>query len=133
MAARLTTIERLGLPCTGRRFRLEAAPSRPGQVLVVSLGDGQAAGTISLEAGSEPQVLLIHRLCIDEGRRGYGAGSEAARLLLRAAVASGYSTVRAWAPGARGLALYFWVRMGLRPLHGEGPDGGIWLERRTGG
>lgn len=130
MAAPLNVAERLGLPRVGGRFRLEAGPGPGGPVLVVSLEDGQVAGTIGLEEGEGPSALLIRSLCIEEGRRSYGAGSEAARLLLRAAFASNFRTVRAWAPGGRGLALYFWVRMGLRPLHGEGPDGGIWLERR---
>jgi hypothetical protein len=34
-----------------------------------------------------------------------------------------------WAPPDLGLAVYFWSRMGLRPLNGPGPDGGIWFER----
>ena len=51
--------------------------------------------------------------------------------LFLAAAAPAYAEIKAWAPPDLGLAVYFWVRMGLSPLHGEGPDGGIWFERRT--
>jgi hypothetical protein len=73
--------------------------------------------------------LVVESLCIDEALRGYGRGSDAARMLTSMAAARGWRRLRAWAPPDRGLAVYFWVRMGLRPLFGDGPDGGIWFER----
>ena len=75
---------------------------------------------------------VIERLCIREEARGYGAGSGAARALLLA-LARRYPLARTWAPPDRGLAVYFWVRMGFRPLAGEGPEGGLWFEQTLGG
>jgi hypothetical protein len=118
----------LGLPVTGERFRLEAAG--PGAIRVVEVASGRSAGVIELEiAGGE---VTVRSCCVDPARRGYGAGSEAMMLLIHACATAGVGAVRAWAPGGNGLAVYFWVRMGLRPVFGEGPDGGIWFERRLG-
>ncbi len=128
MARPLTLPERLGLPVKGARFRLEAA-SETGALLVVRIADGQPVGRITIEV--DGPALTITSVCVDKALRGYGAGSEAARLLIRAAAAGGFATVRAFAPGGNGLAVYFWFRMGLHPLHGEGPEGGIWVERAT--
>ena len=85
------------------------------------------SATVQLEWPTARE-LIIRTLCIDSARRGYGAGTEAAQMLLEAARGKA-DTVRAWAPPDLGLAVYFWIRMGLQPLHGEGPEGGIWFER----
>ncbi len=127
----MTLAERLGLPVAGARIRLVERNSVGAQVLVVAGHGGEVVGAIDAVTGEDGASLIVRSLCIEESRRGYGAGSEAARLLIRAAAASGFVCVRAWAPAGRGLAVYFWMRMGLRPLHGEGPDGGIWLDRST--
>jgi len=74
------------------------------------------------------EIPFIERLCIEEEARGYGAGSGAATALLRA-LGRRHPIVRTWAPPDRGLAVYFWVRMGFRPRHGEGPDGGLLFEQ----
>ena len=110
-------------------------PMRGQRVSVVSTGkgievldrEGSRIGAVEL-VRMDGDTLFIKTLCIDESRRGYGAGTETAQLLLKAA-AGNASMVRAWAPPDLGLAVYFWIRMGLQPLHGEGPDGGIWFER----
>ncbi|MDZ7726708.1 MAG: hypothetical protein U5Q44_00135 [Dehalococcoidia bacterium] len=75
--------------------------------------------------------LNVASLCVDKERRGYRLpGSEAARLLVDAAADAGYhARITAWAPPDNGLAVYFWYRMGLRALHGEGPNGGLRFER----
>ncbi|MFN0146459.1 MAG: GNAT family N-acetyltransferase [Dehalococcoidia bacterium] len=99
-----------------------------------------ATGAISGQAAGEPlghlaleddgETLFIRELCIDAGARGLGAGSECVRLLRDYAEAGQWRVLRAWAPPDIGLAVYFWSRMGLRPMFGEGPGGGIWFERR---
>ena len=89
-------------------------------------GTKGAIGQVTLDlTGKSP---VIESLCINEGERGYGAGSETAGALLRA-LSRRFPTVRAWAPPDRGLAVYFWVRMGFRPVMGEEPRGGLWFER----
>lgn len=113
------------LPLTGARARIEDA--RDGTLRIVRLADGAPAGRIRLETAGPD--LHIASLCIDGPARGYGLGSEAARLLREAAEAGPWDALTAWAPPDLGLAVYFWCRMGLRPLHGEGPGGGIGFRR----
>ena len=115
----------LALPVEGERFRLERSDDG---VSVVRLADQISVGRLDVE--EIPEGLLLRSLCIDEAHRSYGAGSEAARLFNRACDEARVPVVRTSAPPDRGLSVYFWIRMGYRPLHGEGPDGGIWFERR---
>ncbi|MEX2080133.1 MAG: hypothetical protein WEC33_00830 [Dehalococcoidia bacterium] len=105
--------------------RVVLAPARSGLTILVG---SERVGEVSLE--QEGGVLVVRQLRIEDRRRGRGLGSDAGRALLRAAADAGrWSAVRAAVPADRGLGVYFWSRMGLRPLHGEGPDGGIWLQR----
>jgi GNAT superfamily N-acetyltransferase len=115
-------------PIEGDRVRLEREDD--GGVSIVRLRDGERVGHIRIE--EQKGSLTIRALCVDEAQRSYGCGSEAGYLVVRAAEAAGFERIRAWAPPNLGLAVYFWFRMGFRPLHGEGPDGGIWLDRRLG-
>ena len=109
----------------GERTRIDG--HFPGECRLRRLSDGATAGSLAVR--TEGDVLVIESLCIDPELRGYGLGTDAARAVLRAAEAGAWRLLRAWAPPDRGLAVYFWSRMGFRPLHGEGPDGGIWFER----
>lgn len=115
----------LPLPLRGARVAIEAGDD--GRARLVRLADGEDAGHLRLEADGD--ALIVQSLCVNEGMRSYGLGSEAGRLVREAAAAGGWRVLRAWAPPDRGLAAYFWSRMGFRPLHGPGPDGGIWFER----
>ena len=121
----MTVAERLA--ARGERFDL--VPAGPASLTVRRLADGEAVGTAEVEA-DDGRGLTIHGLCIDEAYRSYGAGSEAAWLLVRAAETAGFARLRAWAHPSLGLSVYFWIRMGFSPRHGEGPEGGIWFERR---
>ena len=89
-------------------------------------GKREVIGEVAIDLSGE--VPFIERLCIDEGARGYGAGSGTATALLRS-LGRRYPVVRTWAPPDRGLAVYFWVRMGFRPVGGAGPNGGLWFEQ----
>lgn len=117
------------LAATGARFRL--VPEGDATLAVERLADGVRAGHVELAAAGA--TLEVRCLAIDDAPRGYGAGSEAANLLVRSAEAAGWRHIRAWAHPSLGLSVYFWMRMGFRPLHGEGPEGGIWFERRAPG
>jgi hypothetical protein len=115
----------LALPIDGDRFRLE----RDGETIrVVRLADATAVGSITIESSEDG--LFIRSLCIHEANRSYGAGSEAARLFNQACDAATVPLVRTWAAPNLGLSVYFWTRMGFQPRHGQGPEGGIWFERR---
>jgi GNAT superfamily N-acetyltransferase len=118
------------LPLEGERTRLEAGHFSGTKVsgVIVRIADGLRAGTFTFV--EEGDTLLIGELCVDAPARGYGLGSEAARLLRDAAAEAGFTTLRATAPPDLGLAVYFWTRMGLHPLHGPAPNYGIWFERR---
>lgn len=117
----------LSLPVHGERFRLESGQSEC-HVVIVRVADAVRVGQFVLE--QDGGTVTVRSVCIDESQRSYGAGSEAARLFVSAAEAGGYRKIRAWAHPKLGLSAYFWGRMGLRPLHGPGPEGGIWYERR---
>lgn len=122
----MTVAERLA--AHGERFDL--VPAAPTSLAVRRIADGMDVGTVELEH-DDTLGLTIRRLCIDEAHRSYGAGSEGAWLLVGAAHAAGYQRLRAWAHPSLGLSVYFWMRMGFSPRHGEGPEGGIWFEREA--
>lgn len=120
---------RLELPLTGGRVRLEAG-DEPHSLRVVRLADESTVGHVAFDVVGK--TITVHELCIDPAERSFGCGSDAARLLVHASEDAGFERFTAWAPPDLGLAVYFWFRMGLRPLQGEGLRGGIWLERRLG-
>jgi len=113
---------RLGFPIEAGRVALRASDGH-----VALERDGETVGTVRVSS-SESEVS-VDALCIEPERRGMGSGSAAARALIREAAQAGFETFRAWAPADRGLAVYFWFRMGLRPAPGEKAEDGIWLSR----
>ncbi len=116
----------LGDRLDGPRVRLEADGT--GNYRILRMLDGTALGRITLEESGN--ALFVRAICIDAPHRGFGAGTGAATLLREAAEAAGtWRYLRAWAPPDTGLAVYFWSRMGLRPIPGDGPNGGLLLER----
>ena len=127
MARPVSLARRLGFPRAGAIVRL--VPRDKDKVEVIRLRDLLTIGAIELEQ-LQGDVLFVRALCVSEAYRSYGAGSEAARMLVESAASAGFEVLRAWAAPDLGLSVYFWMRMGLRPLHGPGPKGGIWFERR---
>jgi hypothetical protein len=121
-------VSTLGNRLEGVRVTLQAQSD--GEYQIVRTADGVVLGRVRLV--EEGDALLVPELCIDEAHRGYGAGSGAAALI-RDSWAAGrrWRTLRAWAPANGGLAVYYWMRMGLRPVPGEGPEGGLWFEREA--
>ncbi|GIW17239.1 MAG: hypothetical protein KatS3mg064_0396 [Tepidiforma sp.] len=120
-------------PLASRGERVHLVPDGAERLAVVRAGSGAPVGRVEVREGLVPGELLIWELCIEREHRGYGAGSEAARLLAGAAKAAGWAGLRARAHPEYGLSVYFWIRMGFRPLHGEGPEGGIWFVREFRG
>ncbi|MEX0784549.1 MAG: hypothetical protein WD557_18080 [Dehalococcoidia bacterium] len=115
----------LGERLAGPRVCLEAAGG--AEYRVVRVVDRVELGRVALEEADG--ALVVRALCIDEAHRGYGAGSGAAALLREAWAADGrWRVLRAYAPQGAGLAVYYWMRMGLRPV-GTGLEGGLVLER----
>jgi hypothetical protein len=127
------TIDASAFPLSGARARIEYAGAAEGTVptvelLVVRVADGQAAGRLVLEQSET--ALTVLALCIDREFRSFGLGSECGALVRKFAERGPWRLLRASAAPDLGLSAYFWMRMGLHPLHGEGPYGGIWYERR---
>ena len=121
---RAVTADRLTFQLIGERIRVEC---HAGEATLSAAKTGALCGRVRLEDRGD--TLFVECLVVDQDRRGYGLGSEAARLIREFAAAQSWRWLRAWAPPDRGLAVYFWSRMGLRPVHGPGPDGGLLFER----
>ena len=118
-------LSRLQLPLTGPRFTLEATDDAT-RLLIRRSSDASVVGCVAVvDRDGAPH---IESLVVDEEHRRYGAGSEAARLLTDALL-NHKPTVTAWAPPDMGLSVYFWSRMGYRPVHGPGPNGGLLFQR----
>ena len=87
-----------------------------------------------------PRDATIAFLTVDPARRFRGLGGEAGIELERHLRGQGYERVYAPVPEGRGLAVYFWLRLGFRPLsRAESPKAplgltghskpGIWMVR----
>jgi GNAT superfamily N-acetyltransferase len=117
----------LGDRLEGPRVALEAAGD--GEYRVVRAADGEPLGRVDLTTHGD--ALVVSELCIDPAHRGFGAGSGVAALVRDAWEREPrWRILRGFAPPSMGLAVYFWMRMGLRPIPGDGPEGGLTLERR---
>ena len=113
----MTSLATLNLPAQTARHRIE--PGEDG-IRIVRLADARPVGTLHVTiAGSELDVLCV---CVDDDARGYGAGTDAVRLVLAAATPA-CRVATAFAPPENGLAVYFWTRMGFRPRFGKHPRG----------
>lgn len=89
---------------------------------VLVADEGGAVGLVSYEAAgpgrAEARILL---LAVDPERRRLGFGGRAA-LALERRLRPSADQVCALVPARLGLALYFWLRLGYRPLtHAERP------------
>ncbi|MFN0095327.1 MAG: hypothetical protein ACKVVT_11215, partial [Dehalococcoidia bacterium] len=111
------------LPLQGTRAQLALTSTRDDRVIaqITRLHDGAPAGEVEL--GIDGGQLTVWRLEVAPDARRYGLGSECGALIRELAARGGFETLRAWAPPGIGLAVYFWIRMGLQPQFGDGPHG----------
>jgi GNAT superfamily N-acetyltransferase len=72
-----------------------------------------------VEFGVRDDWLDVRWIELEAGRRGWGHGSEAVRLLEDEARGRGVSQVTVEVPAGSGLAMYFWLRLGYRPAGRE--------------
>jgi len=101
-------------------FELEAARAAApdGALLVIARADDPApVGLLDYRANSPgPRWLTVAFIALARGRRGWGLGSEAMRLLeAEAARRFGSRRFLAGVDPRNGLGLYFWLRLGYRP------------------
>ncbi|GBD14529.1 hypothetical protein HRbin25_00404 [bacterium HR25] len=106
--------ERLATWCPG----LAAA----GQEMLVGVWEGEELrGALGYRLGSPRGGWCTFTLAVIEpARRGYGLGSESVRRLEEEAERQGARAFQALAPLELGLAFYFWLRLGYRPLVPQG-------------
>jgi len=106
----------------------------PRRVVRVIVRDDTAVGLAVYRVGAPRDGCAIVEFVgtpASEARR--GAGMRAAALVEDELRALGVGTIFAPAPAVHGIAMYFWIRLGYRPLlRGEWPcgvDGVAWLRR----
>ncbi len=119
-------MRRRDLTGEGTRVSLKSEGRQAG---IIDNETGTVIGRVVVAAGPG-DLIEIESLSIDEPHRGRGAGSEAFRLLLSSLGGGQWRTLRASAPAGMGLAAYFWMRMGFRPLFGAREERRLVFERR---
>ncbi len=99
-----------------------AWPKGPLDGLLVAVEvDGEAAGFIAIDGENRAHCAAIW---LRPGARRMGYGVEAVQLLVEALRQAGQSVVTAEVPADVGLAVYFWLRLGFRPVTASpGPAG----------
>lgn len=93
--------------------------------------DGDDVGLIAWNVDGSTAAIRLVALEPSQARR--GAGIQAAAIVERSLKRRGVRTVFAPATEHHGIAMYFWIRLGYRPLlRGEWPcehPGVVWLRR----
>jgi GNAT superfamily N-acetyltransferase len=105
--------------------RLDATEASKRELRIIATADDPApVGLLQYRPGFPGKGwLAIDFLALAAGRRGWGYGSEAARLVEESA---GATRFLAEVDARNGLALYFWLRLGYRPAR---PDEVFWRAR----
>jgi GNAT superfamily N-acetyltransferase len=107
-----------------------------GDGVLVNDSDGSAIGlAIVLRDVPSASCATVPFLSIEPDRRFRGLGGEAGLALDRWLRSKGYDKVYAPIPDGRGLAVYFWLRLGFRPLtkpESPGPLIGLTSESKPG-
>lgn len=100
--------------------------------------DGERAGALIYRLHARKRGTAIIELIAtppEHARR--GSGMKAAALLEDELSVRGIREIYAPAPAARGIAMYFWIRLGYRPLERDAwpcaREGIAWLVRRIDG
>jgi len=124
-----------GLSAEGARVRLrpmrrEDAPvvnalvpehdDGSGVSVICRAGDDGPIGVLQYQPGEPSEGgATITWVALAEGERRWGLGQDAVRLFEEVAGRHGVRAFRAQVPVSLGLALYFWLRLGYRPLDVE--------------
>ena len=102
---------------------------RAGSLFTIGRPDAEPIGL--LEYRREDDWLAIAFIALAKAFRGWGYGSEAVRLLEDWAAGEGMAErFRAEVDARNGLGLYFWLRLGYRPV---GPEEFGWQAERQAG
>jgi GNAT superfamily N-acetyltransferase len=112
---------------------LETAVAAENGVLIGDTAGDPIGVAVVLRDVPLPGCASIPFLAIDPERRFRGLGGEAGLALFAHLRAQGVEKVYAPVPDGRGLAVYFWLRLGFRPLttpESPGPVSGLSGEMR---
>jgi hypothetical protein len=83
----------------------------------IIVADGTEAGVVSYRLHEPaPDVALLTMVAIPRGQARRGAGMAAAALAEETLRGAGARVVYAPATAAHGISMYFWIRLGYRPL-----------------
>lgn len=105
-------------------------PHRAGAVAFSAHGSKESLGVAVYERDESADALFIRTIVIRPELRGWGFGPEAVELLERDNSATSYT---AWVQPTDGLNLYFWLRLGYRPVRSRVVDpAGMITMVRTG-
>ena len=111
-------------------------PLEAATAVLISDADGAAIGLVVVRTDvPAPGCASVPLIAIEPSRRFRGLGGQAGTALDAHLRSSGYERVYAPAPDGRGLAVYFWLRLGFRPLRldeAPGPVKGLLSETRAG-
>jgi len=90
-------------------------PRTDGVLMIERTGESEPVGL--MEYGVRDGWLTVPFIALAKTYRGWGSGSEAVRLLEGWAMREGLAErFRVEVPVQNGLGLYFWLRLGYRPL-----------------
>jgi GNAT superfamily N-acetyltransferase len=95
-------------------MRTRLAPPGSATRRAVAAASGEEIGFVQAEV--REGLLDLRWIELMPEHRGWGHGSEAVRLLETEAAGSGAALARVDVPSGNGLALYFWLRLGYRPV-----------------
>lgn len=95
---------------------LEASVAAGNGVLISDTQGSAIGAAVVLRDVPAPGSAALPFLAIDPERRFRGLGGEAGIGLSEHLLGQGFEKVYAPAPDGRGLAVYFWLRLGFRPL-----------------
>jgi ribosomal protein S18 acetylase RimI-like enzyme len=79
-------------------------------------GEDTPIGVLTYLLDGRRHTATISWVALAPGARRLGLGQDAVRLFEEAATRRGVRTFRATVDSSNGLALYFWLRLGYRPL-----------------
>ena len=111
-------IEAIGCYEGAEELRRRLEDTNCGVLAITRCEDGSAIGVVEYRLGvPEDGWLSVDTIAVEPGLRGLGLESEVVRLVEGDAVRRGLAR-RFWAGVRRGdgLGLYFWLRLGYRPM-----------------
>jgi len=115
----------------GKSGRGASKAKREQEYAVVGLASKAPIGFIRYKHKAGDAVEIVF-LAIEPALRGWGYGSEAVRLLEEHSLREGWgNSFQAEVPAHNGLNLYFWLRLGYRPVRTEDKSGEVLMVRRT--